>query len=177
MNQTRRPTLVLDACMAITFGNAGALDFITDSSRYRVTIASRAVGEVVRPPACDALEKALVEGQIETISIDLSVSEEQEALVRFDARPAFRGRGDAEVLALALARDCAVCSDERAIQHVIRESLGPEYILSTLDMIVFAMREDRITVTDAERLLERLDVGPACLRRLEAEGRTLPDLI
>jgi hypothetical protein len=171
------PTLVLDACLVITFGNAGRLDLVTDLTRYRVTVSSRATREVTRPPAHDALWQALDDGGIRSVSVDLSVPEEQDALARFDAMPAFRGRGDAEVLALAVARGYAIGTDERVIRRIVLSELAPSRLVSTLDVIVLAVREGRLSARDGRRLLGALDVGPTYLGRLEAEGRTLADLI
>jgi len=170
-------TVVLDACLAITFGNADALHVIMDLTRYRVTIASRAIAEVLRPPASEALVAALDEGRIQKESLDLTVVQEQQALARFDAMPAFRGRGDAEVLALAVCRGHAVGTDERAMRRVVRAELGSSHLVSTLDVLVLAAREGLMSAAEAVRLLARLDVGPRYIDRLEVRGQTLGDLI
>ena len=177
MNQAGPDTVVLDACLAITFGNARALHLVTDLARYRLTIASRAFEEVLRPPAREALLVALDEGRIKMESLDLTVVREQEALARFDAMPAFRGRGDAEVLALAVCRGHAVGTDERAIRRIVRAELGSSHLVSTLDVLVLATREGLMSAAEAVRLLARLDVGPRYIDRLEAQGLTLGDLI
>ena len=46
-----RSTVIIDACLAITFGNAEALNVLTGLRLHRVAIAQRAVGEVTAPPA------------------------------------------------------------------------------------------------------------------------------
>jgi len=177
MKQAGPDTVVLDACLAITFGNAHALHLITDLTRYQVTIASRALEEVLRPPASEVLVAALDEGRIRKESVDLTVVQEQLALARFDAMPAFRGRGDAEVLALGICRGHAVGTDERAMRRVVRAELGPSHLVSTLDVLVLAVREGLMSADEAVRLLARLDVGPRYIDRLEARGQTLSDLI
>ena len=50
------------------------------------------------------------------------------------------------------------------------------FFVSTLDVLVLAVRQDRLTPAAAERLLGRLDVGPAYRRRLGDEGKVLRDL-
>lgn len=167
---------MLDACLVITFGGAGRLDLIAGGER-RVVIAARAGEEVVRPPARPRLEEALDAGAIEVESIDLDVADEQDALARYDADPAFRDRGDAEVLALAATRGYTVGSDDRAIGRRVRTDLGPDRIAGTLDVIVWAVRDERISLSDAHAFLENCDVGPALLRRLTVAGVDLEDLI
>lgn len=177
MTSSDPDTVVLDACLAITFGNAGALDLVTGIERYDVVIASRAIGEVTRPPASHALREAVEEGRIRSAAVDLSVPEEQDALVRFDTMPAFRGRGDAEVLALAVSRGYAVGTDERAIRRVAKAELTSRHLVSTLDVLVLAVREERVSARKAAGLLGRLDVGPAYLKRLKETGLDFEDLL
>lgn len=167
--------LVLDACLAITFGQQERLKLITDSSR-RILIGDRARAEVERPPAKVQLEEALRTGEVEIESINLENTTEQEALARYDAMPAFRDRGDAEVIALAVTRGYIVGSDDQAIRKQVRKDLGPKRIAGTLDIVVWAVRDGRMTVADATGFLEACDVGPAILRALEAQGVALEDL-
>lgn len=170
-------TILLDACLAITFGNAQRLDLITDLSTHRAAIGARARREVVKPPAPEELDRAVHSGTIEVVSVDLSNADEQQALARFDGLPAFRGRGDAEVLALATTRGYLVGSDERAIRRVARQEVGRSRLVSTLDIIVLAARDGRISIREGRALLERLDVGPAYLRALNEKGLRLEDLV
>lgn len=169
------PVLVVDACLVITFGNEERLELVTNGSR-RVIIGSRAAEEVKQPPASVQLESAIEEDAITVESIDLDESEEQEALARYDAMPAFRDRGDAEVIALAVTRGYVVGSDDQAIRRQVRRDLGPERIAGTLDLTVWAIREDRMTVSDAEAFLRACDVGPSILRALRVQGVELEDL-
>lgn len=165
-------TVVLDACIAITFGNADALDVVADLRSHSVVIAHRAAGEVSRPPASRELARHMASGTIEKVSIDPSVPVEQVALVRFDSSPRFRARGDAEVLALAAARGWIVGSDEQALRRVAMQEFGIARVAGTLDFLQWAVREKRSTVEEAVQLLERLDVGPILLRRITAAGTT-----
>jgi hypothetical protein len=117
-------TLVLDACVAITFGNAARLDLVTGMAGWRVAIGARARVEVARDPAAGQLRAAIEDGSLSVAAIDLGVPAEASALADFDRRPAFRGRGEAEVLALARSRGYAVGSDERAVLTAARSEFG-----------------------------------------------------
>jgi len=131
--------VVLDACIIITFGSEDRLDLLTEVPSRRIVVAERARDEVRRPPGSTALAAALDDGRIETEAIDLEMPEEQEALARYDKRAAFRGRGDAEVLALAAARGYVVGSDERAIRRAARDDLGTDRTATTLDFLVWTV--------------------------------------
>jgi predicted nucleic acid-binding protein len=172
-----RTTLLLDACIAITFGTADRLDLLTDLRRYRVAISPLALQEVRKPPAKDRVLRAIQRGEISVEAIDLDLERERDALADFDSRPAFRGRGEAEVLALARTRAYLVGSDERAVASVVRQELGAGRIAGTLDILVWAVREERLTGTEAERLLGQLDTGPGILKTLNRAGTTFRELL
>jgi hypothetical protein len=170
-------TLVLDACVAITFGNAARLDLITGLAAYRVAIGARARAEVARDPTAGQLRAAIESGSLSVAAIDLGVPAEAAALAELDRRPAFKGRGEAEVLALARSRGYAAGSDERAVLTAARSEFGAHLAFSSLDFLVFALRENRVEPGEADGLLARLDSGPQIRRYLAAHGRSLEDLV
>lgn len=167
----------LDSCLLITLGNAGELGLVLANPRLTVLVGSRALGEVVRPPASDALTGAVANGTLGMEAVDLDNAAEAGELARFDAMPAFRGRADAEVLALANCRGGCVGSDDRAVRHVAAGLLGATRVVGTLDILVWSLRDGRLDVAEAEALLDRLDVGAGIRARLAAAGRTLADLV
>ncbi len=120
---------------------------------------------------------SIASGRLCVESIDLENPAEQEALQAYDARPAFRGRGDAEVLALAATRAYIVASDERAIRATVLAEWGPSRLAGTADFIVWAVREDRLGAGDAEGVLLELDSGTRVLAQLKHQGRTLRHLL
>lgn len=172
-----RSTLVLDACVLITFGNAGALDVLLGLSRHALVAPLRVIGEIVRPPARDAVRTAIDNGMLATTSIDLSDPLEQRLLRRFDAMPAFRNRADAEVLTIASARRCIVCSDERAVREVATAEVGRERVAGSLDVLKWAVVENRLSVAGAVKLVKRLDVGEGIERRLAQQRRTVEEIL
>lgn len=169
--------LLLDACLAITFGQEERLDLLTGLPSRRVVIGERARREVERPPASTQLEAAIGKQMVEVEAIDLDDREEQHALARYEAMPAFRNRGDAEVIALAQVRGYIVGSDDRAIRRQVKNDLGPNRIAGTLDVLVWGVRDRRLASKDAEEFLRNCDVGPSILRALEAQGTHLEELL
>lgn len=172
-----RGVLVLDACLAITFGNVGRLDLVAGLRAHRVVIAARAAAEVRRPPADQALRAAIASGEIVVEAVDLANGQEQQALAEYDARPAFRGRGEAEVLALAATRGYIVGSDEVPVLRTARNEFGTHRAASTLDLLIWAVREQRVTITEADSLLGQLDSGLGIRKQLNKRGIRLEDLI
>lgn len=169
--------IVLDACTIIAFGNAGRLDLIDGLLAHRVAVSTRVRGEVVRDPARAQMEASIAAGRLATVTIDLENPAESEALARFDAKPAFRNRGDAEVLALAACRGHLVGSDERAIRSAVVADHGLSRIAGTLDFIRWAIAEGRLALTEAEPVLAGLDSGAQILSHIAARGQRLADLL
>lgn len=172
-----RRSVIFDACQAISFGGVERLDLLTDLRTVDVAIGARAFGEVVRDPAASLLRAAVAAGSLQVVSIDLDDAEEVAVLARFESMPAFRGRGDAEVLAIAESRGCLVGSDEEAILRTVRRSPAIGGFVSSLDLLVWAIREGRISVEEAEGLIGRLDIGARIRARLDRQGRSLADLV
>lgn len=169
--------VILDTCILITFGNADALDVLTQLGIHTVATCPRVVREVVKPPADSAVRDAVDNGRIHLVQLDPEDPGEQETLRRFDGMPAFRGRADAEVLALAVSRELIVASDEARIRSAVRSELGSDHMAGTLSFLVWAVRERRVSLNAAESLLRRLDSEPQVSKWLSARGQTLRDLI
>lgn len=172
-----RPLVLLDACQPITFGSTDRFDLILDLERHAVAIGARASREVVRDPARSRVRAAIEAGTLPVESVDLRDGSELSALRRYDSMPAFQGRGEAEVLAIAEVRGCLVGSDDAAVLRAAVASSGIPGFVTSLDLIVWAVRESRITLRQAEELIVRLDVGPLIRKRLERAGRDLADLV
>lgn len=173
----QRSTIIIDACLAITHGNARALDLVIDLRCHDVTIAQRAMKEVTRQAARDELESAVGQAKLRVESIIPEVPGDQEALARFDSSPRFRGRGDAEVLALAAARGWIVGSDDVAVRRVAVEAFGPGRVAGTLDFLRWAVSEGRLTLREGVERLQGLDVGPGLLRRLQRQRMSVEEVL
>lgn len=167
-----RSTIVVDTCIAITFGNAEAISVVADLAAHNVVLAARAHGEITSEPARSQVKQAIDSGKVQLARISLDVADEQDALRRYDQSVRFRGRADAEVLALAESRGWIVGSDEIAMRRVAA-TFGAHRFAGTLDFLKFAVGEARLSLEEAEMLLRSLDVGPAFVRRIEAEGRSI----
>lgn len=172
-----RRIVLFDACQAITFASVSRLDLILDLQRHAVAIGGRASEEVLRDPARTAVRAAIDRGLLPVERVDLVDSGEAAALLRYDSMPAFQGRGDAEILAIAQRRSRVVGSDDQAVLREAGRSPGIPGIATSLDWIVWAIREDRIRLKEADRLIDRLDVGQGLRKRLTRAKRRLGDLV
>jgi len=153
------PTLIADACLLITLGNANALWLLRDIPGWRVVTCPRAVAEVCRPPSNRELAAALEEGWIQLVAIEIESDRERLALVKYDAMSAFRNRGDAEILALAEVRGYTVGSDDRRVRSEAA-GLGADRLAGCVDLLVLAVRAGAVQQNEAQALLDRFDVAP-----------------
>jgi len=170
--------VILDACIVIAFGNAGQFDLIAHLQAHQVCIGERAAAEVTRPPAFDALTQAFAAGMVGRETIDLANPTEQDALARFDSLPAFTGRGDAEVLALALTRGYVIGSDDTAVRsHGVAALGSPQHLAGSLDFLRWAVREDRLAIQDGHATLAAIDPGGSILAVLTRRGQKLEDVL
>jgi len=170
-------TIILDACLVITFGNAEVLSIITELSKHDLSIPKTVVSEVQRPPAKLHLRQALDSGAITEVQIDLSLPLEQDALLKYSRSMRFYGKGEAEALALAASRHWVVGSDELAVRRLAEQEFGQARVAGTLDFLIWSVQEERLTLNDAVGLLPRLDIGASLLNRIAQAGQTAEGLL
>jgi predicted nucleic acid-binding protein len=169
-------TVVIDACLAITFGNVGELHLLYSTQHRRVVMTARSRSEVAKPPAETSLDSAVHSGGIGIEAVDLDNPVEQTALVRFDSRPAFRNRGDAETLALAVTRGYILGSDDRAVRSAAVAEIGQLRLAGTVDFLRWAVLDLRLTANEAAALLPKLDTGDGIILQVTRRGMTILDL-
>lgn len=172
-----RRIVLLDACQPITFGSVDRLDLLLNLERHAVAIGARAASEVVCDPARTLTRSAIEDGSLPVASVDPEQLDELSALARYDSMLAFQGRGEAEVLAIAEARGHIVGTDDEAVLRTAVRVPGITGIVTSLDLIVWAIREERITLRQSEGLIDRLDIGLRIRDRLNRLGRKLPELV
>ena len=169
--------IILDANIVISFGNAGHFYVIEDLRCYPLAIGQRACSEVLKDPARAALRAAIASRRIQLLSIDIADPTEQAMLVKWDSRAAFRNRGEAEVLAIAQARNLIVGSDEKPVRSAARAELGNTRIAGTVDFLRWAVQEGRLELKDARVVLSSLDCGAPVLAQISRQHTTLEDLL
>lgn len=170
-------TLVLDACTTLTFAKVNRLDLIIDLEGFRVAIAARAHAEVKREPAVSVLARAVRLARIAVESVDLGVPREAAALALFDSMTAFRGRGEAEVLALAIERGYVIATDEPAVRDALRARAPQAPFMTSTHVLKQAVAERRLTHDDAVALFNTLDVAHGTRALLRKLGYSIEDLL
>lgn len=170
-------TVVVDACCIITYGNVMRLDLVATLAGRRVVIAARAYAEVKKPPASVQVATEIATGRLSVEMINLADLAEATLLAHFDSRPAFRNRGEAEVLALATARGYAIASDEAPVLTAALNELGSGYVFTSATLLRQAVREGRITISDALTLLSQMDIAAGVQKAATARQMTIRDYL
>ena len=83
---------------------------------------------------------------------------------------------EAEILAVSVSRGHLVCSDDPAVRRTAVAELGRNQVAGSLDLLVWAVREERLSVVGAVSLFDKLDVAPGIQRKLQSEDRVIDDL-
>lgn len=148
-----QPTLVvLDSSVLINLLHAGCLGFFALGRSLRALVPDEVVEEVRRPEQQKALAAAIEAGHVERRSIT-----EPEALEDLaDLRRTF-GKGEAASLALAGRERLRIACDEQgAFRRVAVQRLG-EPLLTTADLLLIWLREELLTVEDADAIKQVLE--------------------
>ena len=81
------------------------------------------------------------------------------------------------MLAIAVARGYLVASDESAVRKAARDELGQQRVAGSLDLLKWAVQENRLKVGEAVRILPELDRGPAVMAMLQRRGEDVAKLL
>lgn len=161
----------------MTFAKVNRLDLITGTHDARVVIGSRAHAEVRREPSLSVLAKAVRLQHIHVESVDLGDPREATALALYDGMPAFRGRGEAEVLALVVTRGYVLASDEVAVRDALRVCDANVSFVTSTHILKQAVLEQRISPSDAIALFHTLDIAKGTSALLRRLGLSLEELL
>jgi len=143
-----QPTLVVitDTNVLINFFHIGQLSLLGNLSKYQFFVPSEVIAEVTEPVQAAALAAALNANYIEKIDIVDPV-----ALGIFADLRSLMGRGEAACLAAAATLNHSVASDEKKIfKRKAIELIGEDRLLRTEDLLLCAIREELITVAQAD---------------------------
>jgi len=161
---------VVDASVILNLTPIRGLSVLLDSKRYFWKITPIARREVENAEARRQLEVAIVSGQIAVEELDLSVEVEADLLAHWSEE---LDAGEAEAVALAVARGWRVALEDRKGQRLMNEQLGHGRWVNCADLLLHAVDDKRLTLTEAEDLFVRLSCYGGYSRRGVA---TLADL-
>ncbi|HVK55164.1 MAG TPA: hypothetical protein VM532_09075 [Burkholderiales bacterium] len=134
--------VITDANVLINFYYIGRLDLLGRLKPYRFRIPFEVLREITDPDQFAAVETAIASGHLETLAID-----SLEALALFAELREVMGNGEAACLAAAATNGVYIASDERKrFRRKAIELLGEGRILRTEDLLLYAIREELVSI-------------------------------
>jgi len=157
-----RTTCVLDASLLLALGKAGALDLLFGAVELDLVIARSALDEVRSPETRGPVDRAIAAGRLRVVAL---TSDDRAELGLLADLSESLDAGEAECVALGLARGWLIGLEDRAAQRVVRlrgHNLG---CLTCADLLVRAVGAGRLRLDEADEVFRSLDVYPGDRRR------------
>lgn len=146
-------TVVCDACVLINLLIAGQDSLLRNLKGYSFVAVTAVILEVKKEKQAKELQSWLERGLI--TEVPLMKDKERELMPVFSQD---LDDGEAASLALACGRDWWWATDERGIaQQLSAQHLGPGRILSTARIILEGIRQELLTVPEADAIKARLE--------------------
>ncbi len=138
--------VITDANVLINVFHIGQLHLLGTLPPYRFRVPSEVLAEILDPTQQAAVRACLDAGHLEETAVDTIAS-----LALFAELRDVMGRGEAACLALAATTGSHIASDEkRRFRRRAIELIGEPRILRTEDIIVEAIRQNHMTVQEAD---------------------------
>lgn len=139
--------VITDTNVLINFNHIDQVALLGELPAYRVGLPTEVLHELT-----DVSQRASIDAAIAAGKIHLLVVQAMDALALFGELRDLMGRGEAACLALAATTGCHLASDEnKRFRRKAIELIGEERILRTEDLLLEAIRCDRITVAQADQ--------------------------
>lgn len=163
--------IVVDACILINYLRLGRLALLVESASLRPVVTQSVIDEITDRSQLGELEGSISAGHIELIDPDPT------ALDTFiSAIESGLGRGEASCIALSSATGILLGCDEMAgcFTRFIEATGLSGRVMTTRDLMVMAIDENRLGLDDANALLDtlrtRLRYNVEDIRQCEVQG-------
>ena len=152
MSRARQQVVVTDASVLINFAWIGRFDLFGALEEYDFWVPAGVAREVLRPEQAEALEAAFARGDLRQVDL---VQEELEHARGIQRRQRL-GLGESLCLALAERHVAWIACDEKGprFRNAVQAVLGSGRVLSTSGVVVLALRQAGLTLTEADAFIE-----------------------
>lgn len=157
-----KPSAVLDASLIFTLSSSGVLERMLSSSRYSWHITPLVRGEIVRRETRVVIDRAIAAGQLLVIELDTS---EQSQLDTWAEWGQLVDVGEAEAIALALARGWVIGLEDRQAQRALDRLVGPGRWINAVNLLRDAVADGLMTLAEANVIFASLDSYPGYRKR------------
>ena len=152
--------VITDANILINFIKIDRLDILQQLQMYAFYIPEEVYGEIIDPEQRLVLDQALAQGWLrKTVITDLN------ELLFYSQYRRQMGAGEAACLAIATCRQWIMaCDERRLIPKEVQRKLGKGYLLNTPDILVKAIHEGILTVSQADAIKGSLEQNRFAMR-------------
>lgn len=152
----------LDATLLITLGSAQALEVLTRSRLHAWRITPIVRGELRSDATRRGVERAILEGSIACVELDLADEREATAWARWSR---LVDPGEAEVIAVAEVRGWKVAIEDLRARRAIERELGAGRWLNCANLLVDGIQSRRLGEGEADVIFQRLDCFSSYAKR------------
>ena len=148
------PCVITDANILINFLKIGRVDILQQLRIYTFHLPEEVYAEITYPAQRRVLDRALKNGWLQKIVIT-----DQNELRSYAQYRRQMGDGEAACLAIAICRKWIMACDEqkkKLIYRTIQQHLGTGYLLNTPGILIEAIREGMLTVSQADAIKNTL---------------------
>jgi predicted nucleic acid-binding protein len=149
---SRRRIVVADAGVLINLIHVDALQLLGRLVRFEFVVVEHVVREIIRPDQAAALAHANQQGWIRRESLD-----RPDGLEAFADLLRVIDPGEAASLAWAVTEGAAIACDDRKARREATARLGAGNILTTPGLLLVAIRDDLLTVDEADTMKTKLE--------------------
>ena len=150
----QRRRVIIDANVLINFIKIDRLNILQQLQMYSFFLSSEVYDEISYPKQRLVLDQALNEGWLK--KTEITDPNELRSYAQYRRQ---MGNGEAACLAIAICRQWTMACDERKKKLIFREvqrTLGEDYMLNTLGLLLKALREGILTVSGADAIKDAL---------------------
>lgn len=148
---------VLDASLLLSLGKAGQLDLLRKAPEFHWHIAPIARSELRSAETREPVEQAILGGTITPVELD---SDDEGTTALFGEWAEVTDPGEAESIAIALAKGWLVALEDRDAQRRLDRLAGPGHWINCANILIAATRAGRLKLREADAIFQRLDVFP-----------------
>ena len=160
--------VITDANVLINLLRIGELRLLGALDAHRFLVPEEVIREITDPAQSEAITSAIAAGNLSQVVVDTI-----ESLALFAELRDVMGRGEAACLSLAVTMNCHIASDEKKrFRRRAIELIGEDRILRTESILLEAIRQGRISVSEADGFKATLEAN-----RYSMPFRSFSDLL
>ena len=152
----------MDTSLILTLSGARELERVLASSQYDWQITPMVRSEITCRGTRELIDRAMTAGRLRIVEIDTSDQSQMNAWAEWESVVDI---GEAEAIALALARSWIVGLEGRQAQRALDRTAGPGRWVNATNLLLDMIADGTMTLAEANAVFVSLDSYPGYRRR------------